>query len=534
MFDRQARFPTLAQILTRTGGFVSALDPISPDSFERRISGVSLYEGDQRARYRGHIVLMLEAPAELSTVFGQDSSLVEAVAIVTPTELQESPAWADGQHSPVLLRKSHWGRWTEIFTILSDLIGVETPSIDSGFQGDLSSLSELANWLSLTTRSSITIEDLDSRVLAYSVDGEALDDLRHQTILTGGVPGWRVKQLMETGFLPAVWNSEDVIEREADRSNPARTVVTVRTSNRAIATIWAVHSDMTDRLELREALRSAARIAAPLILQQRNRSLYEDRAARGALEAIISGRTDRTPAEAGLQYGREYAVLAATLPSDRGVTDLLFHLRGKYPDLLATDAKNILHVVIPAEPSNDIATSLTAFFARVLPRAQGRIGVGRAVPADKIVHSAEEARLVMRAMWAQGARTSSPTPESLEISDRPAVEDMFALLRVADLAKAARDDIIAPVSVLQSIDDRQGSNLVGTLASYLHGFGNVAESARALNIHSNSLRQRLTRIRELTRIDPTSPDARARLMLAIVFLENETANAQIAQYTGNP
>jgi GAF domain-containing protein len=66
---------------------------------------------------------------------------------------------------------------------------------------------------------------------------------------------------------------------------------------------------------------------------------------------------------------------------------------------------------------------------------------------------------------------------------------------------APRDRMRAAVDVLIAYDKRRRSSLLDTLERYLAERRSVIESARALFIHPNTLRQRLARIEELTGVE---------------------------------
>src|SRR5205807_7936040 len=54
---------------------------------------------------------------------------------------------------------------------------------------------------------------------------------------------------------------------------------------------------------------------------------------------------------------------------------------------------------------------------------------------------------------------------------------------------------------LADYDARRGTQLLQTLEGYLDGRGNVVGSSRALYIHPNTLRQRLSRIERVAGLD---------------------------------
>jgi GAF domain-containing protein len=75
-----------------------------------------------------------------------------------------------------------------------------------------------------------------------------------------------------------------------------------------------------------------------------------------------------------------------------------------------------------------------------------------------------------------------------------------------DAADAPRDRMRAAVDRLIAYDQKRRTALLDTLERYLSERRSVIESARALYIHPNTLRQRLGRIEELTGIDLDADD----------------------------
>lgn len=88
------------------------------------------------------------------------------------------------------------------------------------------------------------------------------------------------------------------------------------------------------------------------------------------------------------------------------------------------------------------------------------------------------------------------------------VADVAALLAVRRLRRQARTQLTLadPVLSLLEHDERHGTDLAGTVAAWLRHDRDVRQTARALNLHPNSLRYRLRRIPEITAFRPTDPD----------------------------
>lgn len=87
------------------------------------------------------------------------------------------------------------------------------------------------------------------------------------------------------------------------------------------------------------------------------------------------------------------------------------------------------------------------------------------------------------------------------------------LVHVAE-QEAPQDPYLEAVRAVADYDRRRRSNLVATLEEYLRHRRRVTETARALTVHPNTLRQRLERIEALTGVDLAGADLLA-LELAI-------------------
>ncbi len=68
---------------------------------------------------------------------------------------------------------------------------------------------------------------------------------------------------------------------------------------------------------------------------------------------------------------------------------------------------------------------------------------------------------------------------------------------------------------LRAADRRHGSDLLATLQAYLLARGSLRDCARALFVHPNTVRYRLTRIREITGQDPADPQDRPSFEIAV-------------------
>lgn len=424
-----------------------------------------------------------------------------------------------------LYRRSPWVGWTELFRALILLLGAgrivkPAPHVDS--------LPELARWISGRTNAAVTIEDRDSRVIAYAVGANDVDTIRNQTILRGAVPAWRVERLMATGFLPAVWRSDDVVVRDAEDEDPARMVIALKAENETLGTIWAALDAETDRVELRRLLLEVRQSAAAMLLREVHRELYERQLQESALaDLLANGAQPGVPAALlGLRRDARYTVVALG-EDDASAQSVMFHIKmsrtGTKPVRLGTE----LLVVVPAEEDEADEAALAVTLAAHLKRAAGAhagpVVVGPIVGSLPELHtSATVARQILDAAALSPVPTAPGNgPAVLTAAD---VRDALILIQVADQLAPIADTVTAPLQALYRHDVEHGTRFVQTVAAVLAHPGNLAEAARELGIHANSLRYRLQRISAVSGIDLHSAPARLRTGLALQIFQRSAAS----------
>ncbi|MFF2958077.1 PucR family transcriptional regulator [Streptomyces sp. NPDC057963] len=153
----------------------------------------------------------------------------------------------------------------------------------------LGDLSGLANTVADLVGGAITIEDPQSRVLAYSRMHHEPDPLRRLTILGQEVPRWRVVELRESGFFQALWSTDDVVHRPADDRSAERLAIAVRHGSEVLGSIWAAADGRPLAEGAAAALRTAARAAVPHLSHHRTWGRAAARAREEAVHALLHG-----------------------------------------------------------------------------------------------------------------------------------------------------------------------------------------------------------------------------------------------------
>lgn len=253
------------------------------------------------------------------------------------------------------------------------------------------------------------------------------------------------------------------------------------------------------------ALERAADAVAVRLAQASAVAEAQERFAAISLEEIIAGHADATAtAERAVSLGwdltRPRAVLLASIdPPERGVIPpaalgtITASARATLgPEAIVwTRTATIAALIAPESPHpaerRRLAEALRAELDVRLRSVSVSIGVGRRVdaPSDLPRSFVEASRAVDVGRWARGRHVT-------EVFDELGLERLLAATPHQELTEFVHDVI----GSLAAHDRTHQAELVPTLATWLET-RNVAEAARRLHVHYNTLKNRLERIEEI-------------------------------------
>jgi purine catabolism regulator len=180
---------------------------------------------------------------------------------------------------------------------------------------------------------------------------------------------------------------------------------------------------------------------------------------------------------------------------------------------LSWEIEDVVAVLYPVEYDGEekaAQTDLEAMRRRVsdeLGTSGCSLGIGRVhrglrgVP--KAFREAREALEVVRAVGG-GDRTM--------VFDELGIYRLLLGLRGSGELELYFGDYLGQLS---RYDDEQGTELVSTLEAFLGNNGNVVQTARALDVHRNTVVYRLERIQEITGADLDSAEDRLNVSVAV-------------------
>ncbi|MFE9389182.1 helix-turn-helix domain-containing protein [Streptomyces sp. NPDC006784] len=552
--------PTLASLLATTPG--EALDLLAaPRGGHVPVHGVGVFDAGETFTAHGQVLLApgTDDSSDTAPLVLRSAARAGAAAVV----VRRGADGADprllevaAETGTALLTRAPWVEWTELIGMLRAGLAHAggPPAGESPTDVPLGDLPALARALSALVGSAITIEDPDSRVLAFSPTEHGSDPLRRQTILGQQVPRWRLAELTASGFLRTLWSTDEVVHRPAEGQFSERLAVAVRAGDEVLGSIWAAADGSPLRDAARQALREAARTAAPHLLRHRQRTQQGAAHRRRAVRDLLEGAGDAESAAAlGLATETPCVVLSVTTQGavaaqgavapqgavttqggpprigsgeaepqpadahDRALRLASLQATAHQPPghpLRDADRLDILLPLPDGEPAEaDAAARRLALRLAAAVHEAGALplvalGTPQPTPA-KAPRSRTSAHLVLQVLRDRAARAAHESaPEPLEVAAETDVRAALDALRAVHAVAGLTPPVDGPVRELLAHDAQHRTALAPTLAGYLSRFGDVPGTARELGVHPNTLRYRLRRLRDRFGLDLDDPDVR--------------------------
>lgn len=570
--EQHPAVPTLASLLTTGAG--EALELVrAPRGTRVPVRGVGVFDSGETFAARGNVLVApgVDDSSDVAPLVLQNAARAGAVAVVTrrgasgPTRRLLEVA---DETATALLTRAPWIEWTELIGMLrAGLAHGGGPSgAEPATDVPLGDLSALARALAELVGGAVTIEDPDSRVLAFSPTEHGADPLRRLTILGQQVPRWRLAELAASGFLRTLWSTDDVVHRPAEERFSERLAIAVRAGEEVLGSIWAAADGNPLPSGARQALREAARTAAPHLLHHRLRTRTGSTRRREAVRALLDGTGDTRSAAATLGLALRTPCVVLSVATDdsaaheRALRLASLQVTAHRPAGYALRSEGRLDVLLPLldEPTEHPGETAPPAPSRVTPghsfedRAQGSdvrarrlacqlatavreagvrplVAIGEVGPGlTQVTASRESARLVLQVLRDRSATGGPEIADSADV--RAALDALRAVHAVAELAPP----VGGPVRDLLAHDAEHRTDLAPTLAAYLSRFGDVAGTARLLGIHPNTLRYRLRRLRTHFSLDLTDPDVRLLAELELRAEGRYPVRGPLAPPPGSP
>jgi DNA-binding PucR family transcriptional regulator len=446
-----------------------------------------------------------------------------ALLVKPPLSLDASLVQSATRSSVALLSLPRGVAWGHAIGLLTSILTQENFGLTgeqfAGVAGG--DLFAVANAIAAVVDAPITIEDRQSRLLAYSGRQDEADEARKETILGRRVPERFVNALREAGVFRRLLDDPAPIFISDIPNTSPRVAIAVRAGDEVLGSIWAAVGSQISEAQ-REALVDSAKLVALHMLRNRAGADVERRLRADLLATVLEGRgaIQDAAARLGLE-GKAFRVLAMVVRKDREAADeswrsrlwdaLALHLAAVHSHSGTALLGGVVYAVLPVDVDPDksrvqVQRIVKSFLARSGLRSEVLVAIGG--PANRlndIARSRIEADQVLRVL-----RTNR-SPQ--RIADIEETRMKSLMLRLADLVESEEGLLAGKLGQLRSHDAAHSTSYLPTLGAYLEAFGDIARAAEALHIHPNTLRYRINKLQELSGIDLADPSERLDLML---------------------
>ena len=536
MAERPQR-PDLGRVLADLGA--TFLEPVT-GSIDRSkgVGGVVIYDpNDDAALPDSSIVLGVgvTTPEEITEALAElRSARAAALVIRSPVSVTDEVTATSRRAEIPVIGLAPGAAWIQLASMLRTLLAddalgdIRSDSLGGVASGDLFAL---ANSITALIDVPVTIEDRNSRVLAFSARQDEADSSRVETILGRQVPERFTRSLIDKGVFGELYASDEPVWIHPEPPNPdqlPRVAVAVRAGDEILGSIWAAVREplSEDRLH---ALSDAAKLVALHMMTIRNGEDVARRLQADLVATALGGGAGTRDALRRLRLmNRGVVVLAMdligaeedTIASDadraaerqRLAAGFAMHLSASHPRSAVALVGDVCYALVPIPDGTAAPDHITRvsrdFLNRSVSGPRAVIGIGT------VAHDPDElARARTNADRALRVLVEERKPG--QIAHFEDVHMQSLLLDLRDLVWARGDEPSGPVARLIAHDREHNSQLVDTLRAWLDAFGDVPTAAAALYVHPNTFRYRLKRVTEVGGIDLTDPEARLAALLQL-------------------
>lgn len=506
---------TLDRLVNVLGGYgVRLMACPVPRATELR--GVVIPEGPDGRAAVGDVLLAVGA----GSVDEAMRWAVAAQAVVVLVRVGDDDAFAGAARETVaLLAVDPAVSWSELAGVVYGLV-LEGRETESG-RGP-TDLFALADSLADAIGGAVTIEDRLSRVLAYSSLQQHADPMRVETILGRRVPE-RLRAVFESrGVFTHLEISDEPLFVPADPEHGmgGRMAVAVRAGRELLGSVWVSCAEPLDGPR-RRALVDGARTVALHLLRSRasadlERQVESDlviRLLEGIADAAtVASRLGLPPGQARVVAVRPYRAgephLALLLAFERATTGFGWSRPGR-----SALVGNTLYTVLPGEGAAAARRWVAA--------------LGASLPAEVTVSAGISATAAITDMPA--ARQEAD--ECLALHERrppgalpPAYDESWndiLLQRLRTAGRTGRVPARGPIAELRRYDREHATGYVATLRAWLEAQGDHARAAERLDVHENTVRNRLRKMETLTSLDLRDPGKRLAMMVELAVADED-------------
>lgn len=502
----------LDRLINVLGGYGARL-VCSPRSRSTELRAVALHDPDEQVPGGDEVLLAVGVDEQRA---GEVLSETSAVVVVFRLDRIEEHALAVARERKVaVLLVDPAVSWGQLAGVVYGLV-LEGRETEAG-RGP-TDLFALADALAESVGGPVTIEDHRSGVLAYSQRQETADQARLETILGRRVPEEVRRELSERGVFQHLADSDEPVFVEPSGTRRGRAVVAVRAGKALLGSIWVGTSSPLDAAR-QAALVQASRTAAAHLLRTRASADLERQVESDLVIGLVEGHSDVATVLSRLGFRGDRFRVVAVQAHNQGEHDsaalLVFELATvgfgwSRPGRSALFA-NTVYTILPHE-DGEAAREWVRALAREMPEGvEVFAGIGGPAGPDELVDSRREADESL------AVHAAKPAGSPVVVYDDSWHE--ILLRRLQHVAAGGRSPARGPVAELRRHDQEQGTRLITTLRTWLEVQGDLGAAAARLEIHPNTVRNRMRKVTQVGALDLEDPDTRLALVIALAAEE---------------
>lgn len=500
---------------------------VAPAGLEVELTEPVTYDGiDDAPIHRGDVLLGvgIRPASKEATELVAKAGAFKASAVVFKQYADLEPLIDPARSAHVaLIGTPQEMTWDQLSALLKRAIASGGRIPEGAGDVPMGDLFTLANAVAAMVGGPVTIEDPQSRVLAFSSLDDPVDQPRRDAILSRRVSQKWIKTLKDAGVFRSLANSEDPVEVELPiKGYRRRLAIAVRAGAEVLGSIWVAESKRPLGEAAEGALREAARIAALHLIRHRFSDDLDRRMRGELLRSLLEGRgsIELLASRLGLEAKSHFTVVAFGVQTQDEAEHAL--QRERLLDLVSVYCETFrrpatclsmdrtIFALLPTSKRSEV-TRLAQGIVGQAAAALGvglHVGIGSTVPhLREATRSRSEADQMLRVLAADGhGRT---------IAD---MEDLGAhtiLLELKDLVSGQSYLHRGKLGRLIDHDAKHGSAYVATMRAYLDAFGDVRKAASAMNVHPNTVKYRIGRMTDLFGLDLS--DATERLVIELTL-----------------
>ena len=510
------------------------VDPTSAD-LNRQVSDVQLYDPlDEQAVMRNAILLLTGVACGTSD-FGRvlaRAARCEAAGVVVKargTPIEDLHAASANHGIPVIVVRDD-ADWTRVAALARTAVaGAAADSVSGVRLGDMFAF---ANAVATMTQGATSIVDPTGHVVGYStIPGQPIDYLRRESTLTLHE---RTVPALDADY-KVVYSLNTAVFVEPHDDEGGRLAIAVRAGGELLGSIWVIDPGDERREDGLDALDRLAPLAGLHMLHARSAADFTERRNADLMRTLMDDprHASFAAAELGLgpQYAPGFAVAAFTIAHpEPGSVDAIreqqrlrqlvtvtcnLQFRSAYNALI----DSVVYAILPCS-----GESFRAAHRRLIQDIGGYTSPISAYPIVATVGSVARGVGELRRSRTEAVRTSNYLLHQLrgKAAAQPPVSGLHEdvaielnLLEVGDYIAEHELGRFDAIEAIRGFDADHRTDFLNTLRAYLDANGNIAQTAKRLHVHGNTIRYRIARLEEDFQVDLDEPATRLWLWLRL-------------------